>query len=111
MTQPCNPQTGHEFSVVGGLTYNTIDQGLQYRSVINSHIDWAASQFINPHVHIGVAGYVFQQLTGDSVAGATLGPFKGRAIGIGPQRSGLRHHLVGARVQGSRNVDTERQTA
>ncbi len=37
------------------------------------------------NVHIGLAGYFFQQLTGDSGPGATLGDFKGRVAGIGPQ--------------------------
>jgi hypothetical protein len=34
---------------------------------------------------IGVAGYAYQQITGDSGAGAKLGPFKGRVFGAGPQ--------------------------
>ena len=34
---------------------------------------------------VGAAGYYFQQLTGDSGDGATLGDFKGRVAGIGPQ--------------------------
>jgi hypothetical protein len=32
-----------------------------------------------------LAGYVYQQVTGDSGAGAKLGDFKGRSVGIGPQ--------------------------
>jgi hypothetical protein len=32
-----------------------------------------------------LAGYFFQQLTGDSGSGAKLGDFKGRVAGIGPQ--------------------------
>jgi len=80
-----DPKSGHEFSIVGGLTYNFINHDTQYQNGVDSHIDWAASQFISKHVHIGVVGYFFQQLTGDSGSGATLGDFKGRAIGIGPQ--------------------------
>jgi hypothetical protein len=80
-----NPQTGHEFSVVGGLTYNFINPGTQYQNGIDFHVDWAASQFISKEVLVGVAGYFFQQLTGDSGAGAKLGDFKGRVLGIGPQ--------------------------
>jgi len=45
----------------------------------------AASHFLNKNVLVGVAGYYFQQLTGDSGAGATLGNFEGRVVGIGPQ--------------------------
>ncbi|MGE3871965.1 MAG: transporter, partial [Parvibaculaceae bacterium] len=36
-------------------------------------------------VHAGVAGYYYQQLTGDSGSGATLGDFESRVLGIGPQ--------------------------
>jgi hypothetical protein len=49
------------------------------------HLDWAASHFISKQVHIGLVGYSYQQLTGDSGAGATLGDFKSRVLAIGPQ--------------------------
>jgi hypothetical protein len=80
-----NPQTGYEFSIVAGLTYNFINPHIDYQNGIDSHIDWGASQFLSEHVHIGVVGYLFQQVTGDSGPGATLGDFKGRVAGIGPQ--------------------------
>ena len=80
-----NPQTGNEFSIVGGVTYSLPNPWLQYQNGIDSHLDWAASHFVTKDVLIGVAGYYFQQLTGDSGAGARLGDFKGMAVGIGPQ--------------------------
>jgi hypothetical protein len=80
-----DPKTGHEFSVVGGFTYSAINPYLQYQNGIDFHVDWAASQFVSKNVHVGLAGYFFQQITGDSGPGATLGEFKGRAVGIGPQ--------------------------
>jgi hypothetical protein len=80
-----DPKTGNEFSIVGGLTYNFINPYTQYQNGIDSHIDWAASHFLNKNVLIGVAGYFFQQLTGDTGAGAKLGNFEGRVFGIGPQ--------------------------
>jgi hypothetical protein len=80
-----DPKSGHEFSVVGGLTYSAVNPYLQYQNGIDFHVDWAASQFISKNVHVGVAGYFFQQITDDSGPGATLGGFRGRAIGIGPQ--------------------------
>ena len=43
------------------------------------------SQFVSKSVHVGLAGYVYQQITGDSGAGARLGEFKGHSVGIGPQ--------------------------
>lgn len=80
-----NPATGREFSIVGGLTYNFENPDTDYKNGIDGHIDWAASQFLNEHVHVGLVGYAFQQLTGDSGDGATLGDFKSRVFGVGPQ--------------------------
>jgi len=78
-------KTGREFSIVAGATYSFINPYTQYQNGIDMHIDWAASQFVSKNVQIGLAGYLFQQLTGDSGAGARLGEFKGRVLGIGPQ--------------------------
>lgn len=80
-----DPKSGHEFSVLAGVTYNGKNDALQYQNGIDFHLDWGLSQFVAKNVHVGVAGYYFQQLTGDSGAGATLGDFKGRVAGIGPQ--------------------------
>ncbi|WP_082905769.1 transporter [Bradyrhizobium centrolobii] len=80
-----DPKTGHEFSVVGGLTYSLINPFLQYQNGIDFHLDWGASQFLSKNVQIGLAGYFYQQLTDDTGAGAKLGGFRGRTIGIGPQ--------------------------
>lgn len=78
-------KTGHEFSVAGGFTYNLMNPYLQYQNGIDFHLDWGASQFVSKNVQIGLVGYLYQQVTGDSGPGATLGPFMGRAVGIGPQ--------------------------
>ena len=87
-----NPESGREFSIVGGLTYNFENERTDYQNGIDGHIDWAASQFLNPHFHVGVVGYAYQQLTGDSGSGATLGDFKSRVFGIGPQ-AGFKFNL------------------
>jgi hypothetical protein len=80
-----DPKKGHEFTVVGGLTYNWENHDTDYKNGVDSHIDLAASQFINEQTHIGVNGYIYYQLTGDSGSGATLGSFKSRVFGAGPQ--------------------------
>jgi hypothetical protein len=80
-----DPEKGHEFSAVVGFTYSWANKDTQYKNGISSHLDWAASQFLSPQTHVGVAGYVYYQLTGDSGAGATLGDFKSRVAGLGPQ--------------------------
>src|SRR4029077_19804167 len=76
---------GHEFSVVGGITYNLENDDTNYQNGVDSHIDWAASQFLNEQVHVGLVGYFYYQLTGDSGSGATLGDFKSRISAVGPQ--------------------------
>lgn len=78
-------EAGVEFSVVAGLTYNFINPDTQYRSGNDAHVDWAFSPFVSDTMHVGAAGYFYQQLSGDSGAGATLGPFKSRVSGAGPQ--------------------------
>lgn len=80
-----NPQTGREFSAVAGLTYNFTNPSTHYQNGIDFHLDWGASQFVSKQLHLGVAGYAYQQLTGDSGSGDTLGSFKSRVFGIGPQ--------------------------
>lgn len=76
---------GHEFSIVGGLTYNFENHDTDYKNGIDGHIDWAASQFLNEQTHVGVVGYFYHQLTGDSGSGAKLGDFESQIAGIGPQ--------------------------
>jgi hypothetical protein len=106
-----NPQNGNEFSIVGGLTYNFINPSLQYQNGIDSHIDWAASHFISKSVHIGIAGYFYQQLTADSGSGAKLGDFIGRTVGIGPQIGFLfplgKDHQGYLNLRGYRDLATE----
>jgi hypothetical protein len=80
-----NPQTGHEFSVVSGLTYNLKNTQTDYQNGIDWHLDWGASQFLSKQVFIGAVGYLYQQLTADTGQSPILGEFKSRVIGIGPQ--------------------------
>ena len=80
-----NPHTGWEATVVGGLTYNFRNRDTDYKNGIDSHLDVAVSKFITPQIYIGAVAYAYQQLTGDTGSGATLGPFKSRVFGAGPQ--------------------------
>lgn len=80
-----NPQTGNEFSAVAGFTYNFQNPDTQYQNGADFHFDWATSRFLTKQFQIGLAGYWFQQLTGDSGPGARLGDFKSRVGGVGPQ--------------------------
>jgi hypothetical protein len=80
-----NPQTGHEFSAVAGLTYNFINPSTQYQNGVDFHLDWGASQFLSKEMLIGAVGYVYQQVSADSGSGDRVGAFESRVIGIGPQ--------------------------
>jgi hypothetical protein len=80
-----DPKKGHEASIVGGFTYNWENSDTRYQNGVDSHIDWAVSQFLNEQLYVGVAGYGYWQLTGDRGDGAILGANKGRIYGIGPE--------------------------
>lgn len=80
-----NPQTGHEFSSVGGFTYNLKNSDTRYRSGVDFHLDGAFSQFLSKQFFVGIVGYTYQQVTADSGALPILGDFKSRVSGIGPQ--------------------------
>lgn len=80
-----NMETGREFSAVAGLTYNFENPDTKYKNGISSHLDWGASQFLSEQWHVGLVGYFYYQLTGDSGEGAVLGDFKSRVNAIGPQ--------------------------
>jgi len=76
---------GREFSAALGVTHSWENPDTDYQNGVSAHLDWAASQFLSEATHVGLAGYFYQQITGDSGAGAVLGDFKSRVSGIGPQ--------------------------
>ena len=78
-------KTGRELSAVLGFTHNGENRDTDYRNGSSAHLDWAASQFLSEQLHLGLVGYFYRQLSGDSGAGAVLGDFKSRVSGIGPQ--------------------------
>jgi len=89
-----NQTTGLEFSAVAGLTYNWKNPDTDYRNGIDSHLDWAISQFLSASWEIGVVGYVYYQLSDDTyptdgAIGAArqraLGGFRSRVASVGPE--------------------------
>ncbi len=75
----------NEFSAALGFTYNFENPATHYQNGLNSHLDWGASHFVSPPTHVGLVGYSYYQLTGDSGVGAVLGDFKSRVSAVGPQ--------------------------
>ena len=80
-----NPQTGHEFSVVTGFTYNLINPSTNYQNGVDWHLDWGASQFLSKQLLVGAVGYFYEQLGPDSGCIPQLCPFESGVIGVGPQ--------------------------
>lgn len=80
-----DPKKGREFSAVLGFTHNCKNDDTDYKNGTSAHLDWAASQFFNEQLHMGLVGYFYNQLSGDSGSGAVLGDFKSRVSGIGAQ--------------------------
>jgi len=78
-------QNGNEVSAVAGLTYNFTNPTTNYQSGVDFHLDWAASRLLSEQVSAGVAGYVYQQIGCDSGSGNTVGCFRSRILGVGPQ--------------------------
>jgi hypothetical protein len=77
--------TGVELSAVAGLTYNFMNPHTAYQSGIDLHVELSASKYLTERFLVGAVGYAYQQITGDSGRGATLGPFMSRVAGVGPQ--------------------------
>ena len=80
-----NTKVGFEMSAVAGVTYNLENGSTDYQNGVDSHLDYAVSQFLTEHFHAGIAGYLYYQLTGDSGSGAKLGGFESKVAAIGPE--------------------------
>jgi len=78
-------KSGHEFSAVTGLTDNFTNPSTHYRSGVDWHFDWAASQFLSQQFSVGAVGYVYKQIGCDSGSGDLVGCFQSQVFGIGPQ--------------------------
>ncbi len=79
-----NSQTGVELSGAAGITYNFENPDTDYKSGTEFHAEAAAMMHLSPSFSIGVNGYAYKQITGDSGSGALLGDFKGQVLAFGP---------------------------
>ncbi|GJD52913.1 hypothetical protein OPKNFCMD_5680 [Methylobacterium crusticola] len=78
-----DPARGYELSAAAGFTLNGRNPATQYATGNEFHVDVSASKFLSKAVSVGVIASHYQQITGDSGAGARLGPFKGRVTAVG----------------------------
>lgn len=79
-----NPKKGREFTIMPGIMFNTKNTATDYKSGNEFHVDVALNQYLSHHFAVGIHGYYYRQVTGDSGTGAKLGAFKGRSLGVGP---------------------------
>lgn len=79
-----NQDTGTEVSAQPGIMFNTQNNATDYQTGTEFHVDFTANQFLAPTFAVGLRGYYYQQVTGDSGSGARLGDFKSESLGLGP---------------------------
>ena len=79
-----NEDTGQDYSLVLGYGYNTENEDTDYQSGDEIHADFVLNQFFTEIFAVGINGYFYKQISGDSGKGALLGSFKGEGAGIGP---------------------------
>jgi hypothetical protein len=80
-------KNGFEASVYVGMDFNTENEATSYQSGSQFHLDGTLAQhfkLLGGLGGIGVTGFWYDQLTGDSGAGATFGDFKAQTAGLGP---------------------------
>jgi hypothetical protein len=79
-----NTGSGTEVSVAPGIMFNTENNKTDYKTGTEFHVDFVINQFLSETFAIGVRGYYYKQVSGDSGSGAVLGNFKSESVGLGP---------------------------
>jgi hypothetical protein len=82
-----NEQTGFNFASHAGFGFSTENSDTNYRNGTVFHFDMSAQQMLplGPgFIGLGVEAFYMQQISDDGGAGATLGGFRGRSVGVGP---------------------------
>ncbi len=78
-----DPASGWEVSAAAGFTFNGTNPVTDYTTGTEFHAEWAVTKMLTKQLSIGIVGYYYDQITGDSGPGARLGPFEGRATALG----------------------------
>ena len=78
-----DPKAGWDVSGKAGLTFNGTNHFTNYDTGTEFHIEGSIERMFSKAFSAGIQAYHFQQISGDSGAGATLGPFKGRVSALG----------------------------
>ncbi len=78
-----NPALGWDVSTAVGVTFNAENPTTDYRTGTEFHLEGAVTKMLSPSFSLGPVGYYYQQISGDSGAGARLGDFRGRVAALG----------------------------
>jgi hypothetical protein len=78
-----DPNSKLQFNGAVGVTFNFENTATNYQSGTDLHFEWAIGREVSPGLMIGVAGYDYREVTGDSGSGALLGPFEGNVDAVG----------------------------
>ncbi len=82
-----NPTTGLEASAFFGIDFNEKNSDTNYKSGEQAHIEGTLAQHLplwGGGASVGITGFWYKQVTGDSGSGASFGDFKAKSRGIGP---------------------------
>ncbi len=79
-----DPKSGFEVSLAAGSTFNGENSATNYKTGTEFHFEGAMMKHFSKDFSFGVAGYHYEQISGDGGEGAILGDFKGRVSAIGP---------------------------
>jgi len=80
-------KNGFEASVFTGFDFNTENEDTDYLTGTQFHVDGTLAQhlpLLGGLAGVGVSGYWYDQISGDSGSGATFGDFLARTTGVGP---------------------------
>ncbi len=79
---------GTEVTVFAGVDFNTENPDTDYTSGTSFHLEGTLAQHLPlgklGFIGVGANAFLYQQISGDSGSGATLGDFEGRTAGVGP---------------------------
>lgn len=78
---------GTELSLFAAYDVSTENHDTDYQNGDVVHLDGTVAQHLplfGGFVGIGANAFYYQQVTGDTGSGASLGSFQGRAVGVGP---------------------------
>ena len=76
-----------QFNGAVGFMTSLENEATQYQTGDEFHAEWAVGYKFDNGLILGVAGYDYRQITGDSGTGARLGSFMGAQDAVGPSLS------------------------